>query len=872
MARFWRNRGGRVLPLSDAVNDEGQGGTVAAGLGVAERLGLPVPPTWVISAEVFRRIVRSDLPPGHDIATLMRIIERPKGRERAARARERLLGLELDPDLRDDLERLFEAFRKLGVQAIALRSSPTIPSASAARAAGLVRVRLGMETLEELEHAVRALWASTISEVTLGQLKAWRIRDFSVAIIVQPFVGAELSGSVFSDERTFFPDRVTRPGGEHGPVRVAMAGHVVDGDVTGLRRLPAEVVRFESGGRVIERGRGAGSLRHRDPAAPAAFDRQVMSDTVIDKLSELCAALEPEGPHEIGFRAGREGQVTVVDVWPAGGAGFPRGGDATTLWSRWGPSDAVPEVLTPLSRDMARRLAETAVTAAVERAGGRAKRVDEWVVPVRARCYLNVTALLDEAGHRFDGGPRPLVELAGGQWDGERLSSAVQPGSLARLGLRARRLAADRNRLAETVERFNRDAEQQRRWLAEMDLAILPDDSLKTTLREGVDFFRRATGLMFECAAAMRSAHDALGAVLARSGIEEAGRLATRITAGVSDLETTKLAVAFGHVLAIAQKEARVSAGLSQGLYRKVGDLPAGPTRRALRQILAAFGDRGVSELELASPRFRESSRTLIAMLRIGMDAPPIDSDEILSNVRAAVDRDLAWLEARLPFVQTRIVRDLVALGRALIGLRAVMRVRVAHALGMMRTIALDIDRRLSRLDPEMPRGAALYCTLGELVTAVGSYRADLAPVVALRRAEHADLLDGPAPALTFRGAPVFIPQLPSRLDELSGTAIGGGVVESRVCRVGERLAGLERFRPGDVLLAKSPDLGMAPLFLLSGAVVTERGNALSDGALVARELGVPCVVGLRGAWTWLADGEPVRVNAREGLVERLDS
>ena len=56
-----------------------------------------------------------------------------------------------------------------------------------------------------------------------------------------------------------------------------------------------------------------------------------------------------------------------------------------------------------------------------------------------------------------------------------------------------------------------------------------------------------------------------------------------------------------------------------------------------------------------------------------------------------------------------------------------------------------------------------------------------------------------------------------------------------------------------------------------ASAIVVERGSLLSHSAIVARELGIPCVVGLKGALDWLATGDPVEVDGLAGTVSKLD-
>ena len=82
----------------------------------------------------------------------------------------------------------------------------------------------------------------------------------------------------------------------------------------------------------------------------------------------------------------------------------------------------------------------------------------------------------------------------------------------------------------------------------------------------------------------------------------------------------------------------------------------------------------------------------------------------------------------------------------------------------------------------------------------------------------------------------------------------------------------LDAVCPGEVLVARTTDIGLSPLFLVAAAVVTELGGPLSHAAVVAREYGVPAVVNVAGATIAIRTGDLVRVDGDRGTVEIFDS
>jgi pyruvate,water dikinase len=79
-----------------------------------------------------------------------------------------------------------------------------------------------------------------------------------------------------------------------------------------------------------------------------------------------------------------------------------------------------------------------------------------------------------------------------------------------------------------------------------------------------------------------------------------------------------------------------------------------------------------------------------------------------------------------------------------------------------------------------------------------------------------------------------------------------------------------DRLQQGDVLVARTTGPAFNVVLPLLGAIVTDRGGQLSHAAIVAREYGIPAVVGTREATVKFTDGARVRVNGDKGIVELL--
>lgn len=295
----------------------------------------------------------------------------------------------------------------------------------------------------------------------------------------------------------------------------------------------------------------------------------------------------------------------------------------------------------------------------------------------------------------------------------------------------------------------------------------------------------------------------------------------------------------------------------------------------AINSYIEKFEDRCVEELKLESVTLdRDPSALYMAVSAAASIAPQkvdtanFDNDplKILFNgkpIRRILSRPVVnWAKSRvrdrenLRFERTRVF------GRAR---------RIIRAIGTQFFAGGNID------DPE----DIFFLTIQELLGAVEGFSlsADLRKTIAHRKSEFETDKGLPdrASRIIIDGAMVSgIEQLtrppsPERDHSTSqiGTGCSAGKVKARARVI--RNPAIERLEKGDILVAKHTDPGWIAVFTNASAIVVERGSLLSHSAIVARELGIPCVVGLKGVMNWIQDGELIEVDGATGQVRRCD-
>lgn len=128
-----------------------------------------------------------------------------------------------------------------------------------------------------------------------------------------------------------------------------------------------------------------------------------------------------------------------------------------------------------------------------------------------------------------------------------------------------------------------------------------------------------------------------------------------------------------------------------------------------------------------------------------------------------------------------------------------------------------------------------------------------------------------PPRVMTSEGEIVIVPPYRGNVPEgtLVGSPVSAGVAEG-IARVILRAENAV-LHTGEILIAPHTDPGWTPLFQSAIAIVTEVGGLMTHGAVVAREYGIPAVVGVDDATTLVKDGDKIRVDGNQGFVEILE-
>jgi phosphohistidine swiveling domain-containing protein len=878
-----------AVPLHTlALDDLALAGGKAVNLGELLGAGLPVPPGFCVTTHAYTLAIR-----GADLDSLLDELagvapgDHTRQTTLAAAIRERILGVTMPADVADAGRQALDALG--ATAAVAVRSSATAEDLPSASFAGQQDTYLNVVGIDAVLDAVRRCWASLWTDRAVAYRATNSIdpRSVRLAVVVQRLVNASVAGVLFT------ANPLT---GKRGEAVIDASPGLGEAVVSGAVNPDHFVIETASGAirdrhlgdkRVVVLPAPGGGVQHVNVDGRA--DHASLSDAQLRALARLGEQTERHfgAPQDVEFAVDAGGGLwltqarSITTLFPLPAA--PANGDLRVYFN-FNVAQGVFRPLTPMGLQ-AFRLISTSI-ATLWGFPPRDMYAGAPIITAAAgRIFLDMTAIVrSEPGRRFATlalsrmEARSLAPLRA-MFDDPRL--ATRPVSRVALA-RAFGRFFRRTRFPLHVARALVAPRLARAAAWRLQQAILADATLPATLSpaERLDraermlvtwparIFPGVIPLLIVGLGSLALAWRLLGDLVSNDEKDVITRALPYNPTTEMDLTLWMLA---RRVRSDAESMAalRAQSASELGLSYRAGALPA-VLQSGLAEFLVAYGHRGVAEIDLGLPRWSDEPDHLLGVLANYLaDANGRGADV---QFRAAV----AQAEATLALVTRRAagrgwwrglaVRFLLRRGRALAGMREMPKFLVVLLLARTRAI-------LAPLGPELVAAGRLgqaadiwLLTLPELRAALAGQ--DQRPLASDRRAWYAE-------ELRRRHQPRFLLSDGTEPSIDASHEVSDGVLRGTPASAGRVTASARvildpvgaTLKPGEILVAPSTDPGWTPLFLTAGGLVMEMGGAMSHGSIVAREYGIPAVVGVPGATERIQTGQVLTVDGSAGTV-----
>jgi phosphohistidine swiveling domain-containing protein len=875
-----------------------QVGGKAANLGEIIRAGLPVPPGFCVTTQAYRRVADSVAIDFDSFG-----IADPESLKRTARAaREGLLAVPIPEEI---ARAVADAYARQGRDVpVAVRSSATAEDLPFASFAGQQDTFLHVIGREALLDAVRRCWASlwTDRAVVYRSTNSIDPRTVRLAVVVQRMIEARVAGVLFTANPVTGHRRQAVIDASPGLGEAVVSGAVnpdrftvdTEGGAILERRLGdkrVEIVPVAGGGtRQVERSAGS--------------DQACLADDQLRALASLGEKVEEHygSPQDIEYVVDPEGRIWLTQSRPITtlfplpvGPGTPRspraasGEEDLRVYFCFSVAQGLYRPITPMGL-AAFRMLGSSVSSLFGFPVADPREGPHRYADAAGRVFIDLTGIIrGRVGHALM--PRVFDVM-------EARSAAI-----LRHLYKDPRFSITRQSRMGFVRRALRVAVKFRIPLTLVRSLANPEWALSRAERIGVELARRleppvATGdalsrldrveriLTTEIIAV---APNVMPLALAGIGMFAfAGKLLEgdaaaedlqTVLRGLPNNVTTTMDLELWGLSAHIRKDDAAAQALLQTPAEELakrfraGGLPP-VAQKGLAEFLSRYGHRAVAEIDIGMPRWSDDPAHVLGVLAnyLRVQDPEQGADTVFrrgeKEAEAMVESLIQRARRRGP-LRARLLRFALSRARKLTGLRELPKFYIVVVLGAVRRELQAVGAELARRGCIENGEDVFFLNLAEARIAL-TQGGDFRPLIEQRRQSYEMelrrrhlprvlLSDGTEPETE-------ILDHTASGDSLIGTAASAGKVTG-IARVILDPVGA-RLEPGEILVAPSTDPGWTPLFLTAGGLVMEMGGANSHGAVVAREYGIPAVVGVFGATQRITTGQRIQVDGTSGVVD----
>jgi phosphohistidine swiveling domain-containing protein len=892
-----------ILPLTaHGLTLETAGGK-GTNLSTLIQQGFPVPPGFVVTTAAYN---------AHVAATTLdreiaRLVQTPPLDDPAALdeiSRTIRLGFdasELAPDLSHSL---LEMYGQLGRPPVAVRSSATVEDLPDLSFAGQQDTFLNIVGDQPLLHAVVRCWSSlwTARAISYRMRHGVAQRDLALAVVVQSMVDSDISGVLFT------ANPLT---GKRKEMVIEATFGLGEAPVSGQVEPDRYVVNRQ--GHILERSLGQKEFLVRSKAGGGttrqvseSSSRQALPHEAIGTLAQLGQRIAQTmgDPQDIEWAwAGDSLYVLqsrpITSLFPLP-TGIPP--EPLRVMFSFGAVQGVLGPMTPLGQ-----YAIQALFAGASKLFGEQQtaQTQEAVRVAAERLFIDCTGLVRHRILRrifrgFLGMVEPGISQAMAPlWDDARLvpDEGFGPHSLRQVGPV---LLPMLGRLILTMLRPDAQRRHFKQQLNDLESAYAARFQAARTLDERLDLMEEQLDRAFQFLLPLFVPRFAAGMV----GLNTLSKLAASLPhraqngtkgqrpntlammRGLPHNVTTEMDLALWQTAQVIQTDATSRSWFLQMEAHDLAEqylasrLPE-PAQSAVARFLARYGMRGLAEIDLGRPRWRENPQPVMQTLQTYVDieeteqAPDRVFQRAADSASAMIDELVQelWSESG-GRIKVRLALWAAQRMRTLVGLRESPKFWVVRMMGVVRESLLQSGQELVAAGHLAHATDLFYFRMGEMRDLARGEDWPAWRTLARQRREayKRETFRKQIPRLLLSDGTAYYEGVysPPEADgqTLTGSPVSPGVATGTVRVVLDPHSA--QIKPGEILVCPGTDPAWTPLFLVAEGLVMEVGGLMTHGSVVAREYGIPAVVGVDQATTRLETGQSVRVDGTTGQVTLL--
>ncbi|MFZ5631832.1 MAG: PEP/pyruvate-binding domain-containing protein [Bacillota bacterium] len=850
-------------------------------LGRLERYGFNIPPGGVLSAAAYRDFIEyNNL--GEDADTILPTVTlenvgTSETEEKLARFRERIKDGHIPPRVQAEL---LSKLNETGIleRPVAVRSSATAEDSGEASFAGIHESFLNVQGPDNILMAVKGCYASLWTPRAVAYRRKMNIPDGRVmaAVVIMAMVEAKAAGIAFScDPRTGRED-IILINANYGLGESVVSGSVepdeyrldLNAAITGKR-----IGRKEG---ITVTGKDGGTEFVKPGDLPGG---QVLPDENISKLGLLTLRV---------YEALGRGEEHQDIEWVFDGNGFilvqarpvtalPRYTCAEIkhqpdMWSNANFRDAVPMVLSSLCWSRAKPFLNLFYHIPFQMVDYKLPAGLQFLKLFHGRAYQNLSLFQWFWYDVFGVTPRETNAALGGHQPEIRINEKKPFAGIKGIRRRGRVL-----KLFLAVSRLRGKAEKIINAFSDMANSLSKKDFKVFKDREFFEAINNFESVYFQFATIFCASLFFTGPVgmmvktLEKYFPGRGNALANGLMAGSADITSAQHGYRLLEMAEIARGDADARRYFSSEPFAPLlweKELPDNSRfKQSFKSFLEEYGHRGVYELDIINPRWREDPSYLLNVVRSTMETADLGKIKARQKEKVAG----AWREINrvMPFYRRIWVKYWLKKSLKGVEMREMCKSVFVKLFEPERMMFLEIGRHLAERCIIKEQADIFHCTLTEIKSILqGDWDGKgLAVLVSDRKDRRKEMEALSPPDLIIEDVPQTVRPVASTAGNvLTGLGVAAGSASGTARLIYHPHEG-GKLSDGDVLVAPSTDPAWTPLFLKTSAIVMETGGFLSHGAIVAREYCVPAVVNIPGVLKIIKDEQIITVDGDEGKI-----
>jgi len=847
-------------------------GGKGANLGELSRIeGITVPDGFCITTEAFKRIIE-ETPQVNDLLdqlSLLKVEDRDKIRELSAEIRSAIEEISIPEDITEEITRLLSRFGE--TNAYAVRSSATAEDLPTASFAGQQDTYLNIIGKASILKHISKCWASLFTEraVTYRLQNGFDHRKVYLSVVVQRMIFPQAAGILFTADPVTANRKVLSIDASFG-LGEAMVSGLVNADSYKVRNGEITEKKVSAKKLAIYALKDGGTKEQ--AIEPDQENRQTLTDEQILQLEHIGRKIEAHfgSPQDIEWCLADNTFYIVqsrpiTTLYP-----IPEAKDQENrVYISVGHQQMMTDAMKPLGLSLFQLSARY-----MNIAGGRlfVDITPELASPAKRNIMVNVLAKSDPLFRDalMSVVERDFIKLLPDDEKEQQPGNSTPPRDFQTLEDYDPAIVGDLIRSSEaSVAALKQNIETR----SGPDLI---DFMLEDILESKKDLFRtQGFGVIMTGMNASTWINEKMEEWLGEKGA------ADTLSQSVPNNITSEMGLALLDVADVIRPYPKVIAYLQQvkddTFLDELPELEGGQeTKDALLAFLNKYGMRCAGEIDITRPRWSEKPATLIPMIlsNIKNQEPGASRRKFEQGLQEASKKEQELLDRlkQLPDGEekARETKRMIDLVRNLCGYREYPKYGIVSRYLVYKQALLKEAEQLVKAGLIHEKEDIYYLSFEELREVIHNNKLDYQ--VISKRKDDFKLYEKLTPPRVITSEGEIIrgrlkrENLPT--GAIAGIPVSSGVIEGRA-RVILNMEDAD-LEDGDILVTSFTDPSWTPLFVSIKGLVTEVGGLMTHGAVIAREYGLPAVVGMENATKLIKDGQRIRVNGTDGYIEIL--